>query len=108
LSSIEELRIADCDISDSVLQALAANCALLRMLRLKNCGGYVDVGIAALAQGCAALKKVRIKQCGKFLPDYARLLWQALRPGVEFLFDDEGIELWDNLHDIKRDEVIIW
>jgi hypothetical protein len=84
LRSVVELTLDKIDLSDSVLAAIAAHCPQLKVFDLCESQGYTEVGIAALACGCTSLKKVCSRQDDEVLTPAARLLWQVLRPGLEW------------------------
>jgi hypothetical protein len=111
LASVTELQLDETTVHDQVLMAIADSCPLLQNLALSLCKGYTEVGVVALAQGCTALRKMQIDPDDKLFPSVFRLLWQALRPGLQFS-DSWGKRsvnfFWDDLRDIDREEVVIW
>jgi hypothetical protein len=111
LHSITHLSFSDFGVRDDVLEAIGANCPLLESLSLMRCGQYTGLGILALARGCRALKKMcisRSEQDETCLPPAARLLWQELRPGLQFSYYADEPTFWFALRDIDRPEIVIW
>jgi hypothetical protein len=108
LHSVVEIRMQEFELSDPVLEAIAVHCPRLQILNLYGCQGYTVTGIAALARGCAALKKVYVRQDEQLLTPMARLLWQIIRPGLEFPPRNDLTSVWRNVFDISRDELVVW
>jgi hypothetical protein len=106
LHSVEELCIYSHQ-NDDVLEVIAANCPLLRVLNLKACEGYTEKGLAAVALNCAAMELVGFGD-ERVLSPFGKILWKAMRPNLQF--DDSGAQcrLWQNLLDVERDELVIW
>jgi hypothetical protein len=108
LHIIVELRLQGFELSDPALEAIAAHCPHLHVLDLSQCYGYTVIGIAALARGCAALRKVYVRQEEQLLTPMARLLWQIVRPGLEFSTWNDFTSVWKNVYDISRDKLVVW
>jgi hypothetical protein len=114
LTSVTELNFEETDLSDAVLMAVARSCPQLRTLHLNSCygeseeGRYTEHGMAALAVGCASLRKVYVDEDDAVLAPVGRRMWKALQPQVEFDFKFEASAWSSVIHDIERDEFVIW
>jgi hypothetical protein len=108
LKNVTELRFLSCGVGDDMLEAIAANCPQLQCLALPCCDGYTEFGIAALARGCSALRTLRINEEDDNFPPGAILLWQTLRPGLQFHYWDDYHSFWDAVDNIDRKDLVIW
>jgi hypothetical protein len=107
LHCIVELRMQGFELTDPVLEAMAAHCPHLQVLNLYDCIGYTEVGIAALARRCAALRKVCARDEDEVLTPAAKLLWQMLRPGLRFSHRSETTSVWAEIYNITREKLVV-
>jgi hypothetical protein len=108
LKKIVELNLHDTELDDKVLEAIAAHCPALEVLHLYQAEGCTEDGILAVAKGCVALKRLYLSFVDEVVTSAAAELWQALRSGLQVVFDTDESEFWPSLGDIDREELVCW
>jgi hypothetical protein len=108
LSSVVELALHNCDLSDNVFCVVAVHCPRLEAFHLTYSKHHTAEGIAALVHDCAALRRVYVMEDDPVVSSLSRLLQSTLRPEIRFVFGYQLNAIWVALQDVERDELVVW
>ncbi|KAJ8604649.1 hypothetical protein CTAYLR_006523 [Chrysophaeum taylorii] len=74
-NQVTSVNLVDClSITDSALQAIAANCSNLTNLNVSGCENLTDFALEAIAANCSNLTKLNVSGCGKLTDDVLHAL----------------------------------
>lgn len=73
-ASLRDLHLSKTECTNDVLQAIAAQCRNLRVLDIRQCRHFTEVGVTAVAQGCTALTELSLMNNDALTDDCVELL----------------------------------